>query len=108
MGPDSCKVAFDSYCTASNNSLGCECYSSAGLQNQECTTLRNMMKGISSCTQSEITDYIKNNNICATQAPVQTYNRMQAIRDYITSEDYDTTVVSKEPDTGFWHWLFRI
>ena len=100
IAPETCRKAFDEYCTTNSNVAGCECYNSVGLANQECTSLRNMMKGVSSCSLTEINDYVTTHNMCGS-TPKDAKN---TLRDYITSEEYVIPAIP-EKELSFWSWL---
>lgn len=108
---ETCRAAYNSYCMADTTALGCECYTSEQSSNQQCSAWIDLINGTSSCSQTEIDEYIKNNQVCSTELPATIMqNPLGKVRNFITAEDYDikgkTTRNAKMPT--FWEWLFKI
>lgn len=112
--PTECKQAYSTFCLSNSTVPGCECYGTNAMSNQACATWRNIIGGTSACTQTDIDNYLKNNNVCRTSnsnnVDMTAYkSNMERIRDYITAEDYYTDVTIKPVESkGFWEWLFGL
>lgn len=115
-GTDVCRKAYDNFCLTNKDAAGCECYGDISASNQECTAWKNLVRGTSSCTQTEIDSYIKNNTatLCGASNVLDaqnmaTYNPLGRIRDFVAAEDYDTyavTTASTVKPPTFFQWLF--
>ena len=115
--PSACRVAYNAFCTSNTSFPGCECYGEASLSNQACLTWRNMIKGTSSCTQTDIDNYLKQNGMLGNNVPLPTtqhsssmlVSRFERLRDFVKSEEYDTSdMYTPKKQVGFWEWLFGI
>lgn len=114
MSPLSCRTAFNDACMSNNALLGCECYTIAGMSNQECITWRNMLTNSKTCTQTELDNYMKTQKTKQTISGLPSDNDIQttSVRNFISKEDYEILMNAQSnidiPKRSFIEWLFGL
>jgi hypothetical protein len=114
MSPLSCRTAFNNACLSNNSLLGCECYTVAGMSNQECVTWRNMLTNSKTCTQTELDNYMKTQKIkqVVSGLPSDNDTPTTSIRNFISKEDYEILMNAQSnvniSKRSFMEWLFGL
>jgi hypothetical protein len=105
MADSNCRQAYHLSCAASNTQLGCECYAPTNTS-QQCQQWKSLIQGTSSCSQSELNNYLSSN------VPVAIVNNNgptlsnEKIIDYYTTQEYEFDATLETHSTvSFWAWL---